>query len=192
MKGGVLNLLSLCAGLALWAAPNAVIIPGSTWILKDSRVSYTVNHPFKKATGVTTKTRGKGRCSAAAGAGQGAKTCEILLAVPVATFDSGDSNRDLHMLEATKGAAFPVITVRAAFDPAQVPLKADLTIEFAGQKASQRGVELRIVSQGGDLTAEGQFVLNLADFAIIRPSLLGLSIDNEVPIMFSSTWKLEK
>jgi hypothetical protein len=30
----------------------------------------------------------------------------------VKSFDSGDSNRDLHMLQATRGAQFPLVTVR--------------------------------------------------------------------------------
>jgi hypothetical protein len=35
-----------------------------------------------------------------------------LIAVPVKSFDSGDSNRDLHMLQVTRGAQFPLVTVR--------------------------------------------------------------------------------
>ena len=30
--------------------------------------------------------------------------CDFLLAVPVKSFDSGDTNRDLHMLQVTRGA----------------------------------------------------------------------------------------
>ena len=48
--------------------------------------------------------RGKGVCH------QG--QCDFLIAVAVKSFDSGDSNRDLHMLQAVRGAEFPLVTVR--------------------------------------------------------------------------------
>jgi hypothetical protein len=38
--------------------------------------------------------------------------CDFLIAVPVKSFDSGNSNRDLHMLQVTRGGQFPMITVR--------------------------------------------------------------------------------
>ena len=34
---------------------------------------------------------------------------------PVKSFNTGDANRDLHMLEATRGAEFPLVVVRAHF-----------------------------------------------------------------------------
>ena len=39
----------------------------------------------------------------------------LLIAVPVKSFDSGDTNRDLHMIEATRGAQFPMIKSAPAF-----------------------------------------------------------------------------
>jgi hypothetical protein len=36
----------------------------------------------------------------------------MLIALPVNTFNSGDSNRDLHMLETVRAALFPVLSVR--------------------------------------------------------------------------------
>jgi len=38
--------------------------------------------------------------------------CDFLIATPVTSFDSGDSNRDLHMIQAARGAQFPMVTVR--------------------------------------------------------------------------------
>ena len=54
--------------------------------------------------GVSHAARGKGVCQA----GQ----CDFLIAVPVKSFDSGDSNRDLHMLQVSRGGQFPMVTVR--------------------------------------------------------------------------------
>jgi hypothetical protein len=48
--------------------------------------------------------RGKGVCHA----GQ----CNFLIAAPVKSFDSGDSYRDLHMLQVARGGQFLMVTVR--------------------------------------------------------------------------------
>src|SRR6476661_2437365 len=76
----------------------------SQWILEQSTLSYHVSHPLHQIDGVSHAARGKGVCHA----GQ----CEFLIAAPVKSFDSGDSNRDLHMLQATRGAQFPLVSVR--------------------------------------------------------------------------------
>ena len=63
-----------------------------------------MSHPIHEVDGISHAARGKGVCHD----GQ----CDFLIAVPVKSFDSGDSNRDLHMLQTTRGAEFPVVTVR--------------------------------------------------------------------------------
>jgi hypothetical protein len=49
--------------------------------------------------GVSYAARGKGVCHD----GQ----CDFLIAVPVKSFDSGGSNRDIHVVQVTRGAEFP-------------------------------------------------------------------------------------
>ena len=155
------------------------------WTLKTSEVTYTVSHPLKTSIGKSTKARGKVRCGA---------TCDFLIAVPVVSFDSGDSNRDLHMLETTKGAAFPLITVRGSFKAGALasPLKVDFHIEFGGQKAIVSGVELALSGTNSLLQAKGTLKLKLSQFGITKPSLLGMAIDDEVPITILSTWETGK
>src|SRR5579863_6496828 len=74
------------------------------WILKQGTLTYHVSHPLHQSEGVSHAARGKGICHN----GQ----CDFLIAVPVKSFDSGDSNRDLHMVQVTRGAQFPMVTVR--------------------------------------------------------------------------------
>ena len=156
-----------------------------TWTLQSSELVYTVNHPLKTSVGKSTKARGKVRCAA---------SCEFLIAVPVVSFDSGDSNRDLHMLETTKGATFPVITVRGNFPGGSVasPLKVDFLIEFAGQKASVPGVSLSLAAKGDKLEAAGSFKLQLSQFGVVKPALLGMAIDDDVAITIQSLWESAK
>jgi DNA/RNA-binding domain of Phe-tRNA-synthetase-like protein len=71
----------------------------------------------------------------------GAGQCDFIIAVPVKSFDSADSNRDLHMLQAARGAQFPIVSVRtrlpeAAF--ASASIRVDLEIQFAGQNAQYK------------------------------------------------------
>src|ERR1700719_1517820 len=74
------------------------------WLLDKSTLTYHVSHALHQTDGVSHAARGKGVCHA----GQ----CEFLIAVPVKSFDSVDSNRDLHMIQVTRGAEFPLVTVR--------------------------------------------------------------------------------
>ena len=87
----------------LLALPRLASADGQ-WILEQSTLTYHVSHPLHQTEGVSHAARGKGVCHA----GQ----CDFLIAVPVKSFDSGDSNRDLHMLQVTRGAQFPMVTVR--------------------------------------------------------------------------------
>src|SRR6202451_2945086 len=88
----------LLAALPTFAAAD------SQWILKKSNLPDHVSHPLHQSEGVSHAAKGKGVCHA----GQ----CDFLIAVPVKSFDSGASNRDLHMLQVTRGAEFPIVTVR--------------------------------------------------------------------------------
>src|SRR5215469_3783197 len=93
------TLLTLILSTALtFAAGN------EQWALQESTLSYHVSHPLHEIDGVSHAARGKGVCHD----GQ----CDFLIAAPVKSFDSGDSNRDLHMIQATRGAQFPMVTVR--------------------------------------------------------------------------------
>src|ERR1700751_1151219 len=74
------------------------------WVLEQSTLAYHVSHPLHQTDGISHAARGKGVCHT----GQ----CDFLIAVPVKSFDSGDSKRDLHMLQVTRGAQYPLVTVR--------------------------------------------------------------------------------
>jgi hypothetical protein len=117
----------------------------SEWVLQQSTLSYHISHPLHQVDGVSHAARGKGVCRA----GQ----CDFLIAVPVKSFDSGDSSRDLHMLQVTRGAQFPMITVRTQLPEsasASTTIHADLEVSFAGHTATYRQVPFQLTSQGND------------------------------------------
>jgi hypothetical protein len=79
--------------------------------------------------------------------------CNFMIAVPVKSFDSGDSNRDLHMLQASRGAEFPMVTVRTELPENNLEnttVRADLQIEFAGQSVEYKQVPFQRTSKGSD------------------------------------------
>ena len=166
----------------LLALPN-VFAADHQWVLKQSRITYHVSHPLHQTEGVSRAARGKGICHD----GQ----CEFLIAVPVKSFDSGDSNRDLHMVQVTRGAEFPMVTVRTRLPEAvsaSATIKADLEIQFAGQTAQYKQVAFEVVTQGDDKRISGTIPTTLADFKIDPPSLMALPVKNEIPVRIDITW----
>jgi hypothetical protein len=111
--------------------------------------------------------------------------------VPVKSFNSGDTNRDLHMIEATRGAQFPMITVRAHFpqnETSASTIEADLEVQFAGQTAHYAHVPFQLVQQGSSVRISGTIPLTCSDFKIDRPSFLAVPIKNEIPVHVEMSW----
>jgi hypothetical protein len=154
------------------------------WGLEQSTLVYHVSHPLHQIDGVSHAARGKGVCHA----GQ----CNFLIAVPVKSFDSGDSNRDLHMIQVARGAQFPMVTVRFRLPEAaasQATIHVDLDIEFAGQTAHFKQVAFQKVSQGSDARISGTIPAKLTDFKIDPPSLLAIPTKDEMPVRVEMTWR---
>ena len=156
----------------------------SQWILEESTLTYHVSHPLHQTEGVSHAAKGKGVCNA----GQ----CDFLIAVPVKSFDSGDSNRDLHMLQVVRGGQFPLITVRThlpedASSLATIP--ADLEVQFAGQTVQYKQIAFQHVTKGNDTLITGTVPLTLTDFKIDPPSLLALPVKNEIPVRVEMKWR---
>jgi hypothetical protein len=169
--------------LALLLLVPPALAADSQWVLEQSTLTYHVSHPLHESEGVSHAARGKGVCHA----GQ----CEFLIAVPVKSFDSGDSNRDLHMLQVTRGAQFPMVTVRTRLPEAasaSATVRADLEIQFAGQTVHYKEVSLQLVTQGTETKISGTIPATLSDFKIDPPSLLTLPVKNEIPVRVEMTW----
>jgi len=157
------------------------------WVLDQSTLSYHVSHPLHQIDGVSHAARGKGVCHA----GQ----CDFLIAVPVKSFDSGDSNRDVHMLQVTRGAEFPMVVVRTRVPEdaiASATFHADLEIQFAGQTARYKQLTFQLAVQGDQARLTGTIPATLTDFKIDPPTLLTIPVKNEMPIRVELTWRKEK
>lgn len=154
------------------------------WVLDQSTLSYHISHPLHQANGVSKEARGKGTCHE----GQ----CDFLIAVPVKSFDSGDSNRDLHMLQVVHGAEFPLVTVRTRLPEtaaANSTVAADLDIEFAGVTAHFKQVPFQLAKKGNSIHVTGTIPATLSDFKIDPPKLLTVPVKNEIPVKVDMTWR---
>src|SRR5271169_4482163 len=179
--------LRLAFWLPLLALPRLGRAADSEWVLQQSTLTYHVSHPLHQSEGVCHAAKGKGVCHA----GQ----CDFLIAAPVRSFDSGDSNRDLHTLQVARGGQYPMVTVRTQL-PEEVSglatIHADLEIQFAGQTATYKQVVFQQVTQGNEIRISGIIPTTLSDFKIDRPSLLALPVKNEIPVRVEMTWRREK
>jgi hypothetical protein len=173
----------LFLSVLLLAVPQ-VARSDSQWILGKSTLTYHVSHPLHEVDGISHAAKGKGACHAG--------VCDFLIAVPVKSFDSGDSNRDLHMLQVVRGGEFPMVIVRTQL-PEEAStsgtIKADLEIQFAGQTARYKQVPFEATKQENEIHLIGTIPATVADFKIDPPKLLAMPIKNEIPVKVDMTWQ---
>jgi len=170
--------------LLLLSMPQLAAGADSQWVLEQSTLTYHVSHRLHQTEGISQAARGKGICHD----GQFA----FLIAVPVKSFDSGDSNRDIHMVQVTRGAQFPMVTVRTRVPEAastSATVHADLEIQFAGQTVQYNPVPFLLVTQGNETRISRTIPATLPDFKIDPPTLLTLPVKNEIPIRVEMTWR---
>jgi hypothetical protein len=174
---------ALLAILLLTLPAFSQVAPGQTWILDQSTLSYHMSHPMHEVDGISHGARGKGVCHD----GQ----CDFLIAAPVKSFDSGDSNRDLHMIQTTRGAQFPIIQVRFRLAQASLAspiLDCDLEVQFAGNTAHYAHVQFHHVIEGTAHHITGVVPATLSDFKIDPPSFLTIPIKNDIPVRVDMVW----
>lgn len=151
------------------------------WQLTDAKVSYEVNHPMHKVIGTSTAAKGRGNCDKT--------SCEFLVAAPVKTFDSENSNRDMHMLEIVHGYTHPMAAFSCRIPIDQIKtgtVKSKCDVELNGEKtAATVPIQLQVDQK---ITATGEIPLLLSTFKVERPSLLGVAVKDSFVIRFQSTW----
>lgn len=149
--------------------------------LSSSKVEYTVQYLVKKADGASTASKGKGLCTE--------KDCEFLVAAPVKSFESKDSNRDFNMLKPTKADKHPMVVARLKTPAAMgADFKADVEIEFAGVKHTYPQVVFKTSGTAQAFSAEGSINVSLTNHKIEKPSLLGVEVEDRLPVSINAKW----
>jgi polyisoprenoid-binding protein YceI len=173
--------LGLAAALLIAAAGRADDARPMLLALEQGTLSYTVVHKLHEVTGSTRKLEGLAKLQ------PGGPTL-VQVRAPVASFDSGNSNRDAHMREATREPLHPFAEVKGTLPPLTLPLAGpqDLTldarVELNGIQQKQTiPVHLEPAGQRG-VRARFTFPISLDAFQVERPELLLIKIDDRATI----------
>jgi polyisoprenoid-binding protein YceI len=169
---------------ALWFILAAAILPANgayTVAPKTSTVTYTIVHKLHSVEGRSSDIEGKAVV-------RDDGTVQAMVRVPVASFRSGDGNRDEHMLEAVEGGKFPYVTFKgvASLGPEKtlpsgaLPMQGE--IEFHGVTHPVTVPLSLEVQPDGSLHGHGGFDVSLDAYGVERPSLLFMKIDDSCHI----------
>ncbi len=169
---------------AVLASAFATGASAQDWEVDGGTLTYTVTHTLHVVHGGTHDVRGSVVCG---------RTCDVLAAAAVDSFASGDSNRDLHMLQIVRGAAHPAVAVQIV----EFPLPSDhagatlvdLDVSFAGKRHVYKGASVRTELVKGLLRVQGVVPLRLTDFGVERPAFLAMPIKDECPVEFDIRWR---
>lgn len=160
-----------------------------------SVVRYHIVHKFHGVSGTSSTIEGKAVL-------QPDGTVLAMVRVPMASFDSGERNRDADMREAVEARRFPFVvfkgttrlegSVLAATQGSTVQAKMEGEVDLHGVKKPVT-VPLTIdLSPDGTARARGSFEVSLDAFRIERPSLLFVKIDDACKIDFDLALRGEK
>lgn len=146
--------------------------------LTDARAEYEVKHLVKTVKGESKELKGKMVCEKS--------LCDFLVAIPVKSFVSSDSNRDLNMQTILEVTKYPLITVKGKISEQSLSQKQYEVKGLIGFHGVEKEYFFNITTGNPQ---SGEVVIKLEDHNVKRPSLLTVSIDNEVPVRFSFNWK---
>jgi YceI-like domain len=149
--------------------------------VQQGTLSYTVVHKLHEVTGTTHELEGLARLQ------PGGPTL-VQVRARVATFDSGNSNRDSHMREATHEPLHPLAEVKGTLPPVTLPLGGPLELTMDGRVElngiqQKQSIPVRLEPAGPRaVRARFSFPISLDAFHVDRPELLLIKIDDRATI----------
>src|SRR2546421_6707473 len=177
----LLTPVRLAAALLISAAAHSDEARPLLLALDKGEITYTVVHKLHQVTGTSRKLEGLARLQ------PGGPTL-VQVRAPVATFDSGNSNRDAHMREATHEPLHPVAEVKGTLPPVTLPLAApqeltmDARVELNGIQ-QKHVIPIRLEPSGARGGRwEFSFPISLDAFHVERPELLLIKIEDRAVI----------
>ncbi len=154
-------------------------------VAEGSTVKYTLVHKAHTVVGVAKKDI-DGKVKLQAGQAQ------LMVRIPIASFDSENSNRDAHMKEAVEAAKFPNVELKAVAQ--NVTPGSTTSAELTG-KLTFHGVtndiKIPVTIAWSDKGAKvvGKFDISLEGYKVERPSLLFVKVDDKLSLSFDMTIK---
>lgn len=110
----------------------------------------------------------------------------VAVSIKVATFDSGNSNRDSHMMEVLDGLKYPNVTfvssdVKSGADGSLTAV-GSLTFHGITKPATLQGIRK---DTGDKMTLTGEFPVSMTAHNVERPSFMGLKTQDAMTLKFN-------
>jgi len=151
----------------------------------DSYIKYKITHPLHEFEATSKQVY----CAVDADAGS-KQIKDVLVQVPVSSFDSGNSNRDSHAMEVVEELMYP----DARFISSSITQKGD-SLEVQGNltfHGETKEITFPAFASWANnkLTVSGNFNVSLTEFKIKRPSLLLIPINDTIQFWFSQVFNI--
>lgn len=152
---------------------------------KSSSLTYALHHPLHSFDASSKDFRCVGAFDT-----ESSQFSAIAVVVPIKSFDSGNSNRDSHMIEVTEALKFPNVSFSSdeiTYTGETATAKGKLT--FHGQTKNMSLVAKQKVV-GSKVVLTGQFEVDMKEHGIKPPSLMGMDTDKEIKLNFTMTFNI--
>lgn len=149
--------------------------------LREGTLTYTVVHKLHEVKATTHLLEGRALL-------QPGGLLRVQVRAKIASFDSGNSSRDEHVREVTHEPAHPYVQLKGTASGVQLPISApaevtlDGTVELNGVLKPQRVLVHLDPQAGGGVRARFSFPVSLEAFAIERPELLFVKVEDGAQI----------
>ena len=163
--------------LALGAATEP---PVRSFSLRSGTLAYKLVHKLHEVEGTTRSVEGRALL-------QEDGTARVQVRAKVASFDSGNSNRDAHMREVTHEPIHPYASVKGTLRDLHLPLSSPVelslsaTVELNGEKQGAT-IPISFRPDGPRLRATFSFPISLEAFKVERPELLFVKVEDRVQV----------
>lgn len=152
---------------------------------KATSVTYAMSHPLHEWEGTSKDV------SSVIMVDKDTKTISsVAVLIKVATFDSQNANRDSHMIEAIDGIKFPQVSFQStsiARDGQNLKVSGNLTFHGITKPVSFQATQ---ANSTNSISVKGAFDIMLTTFAIVPPSLMGVSCKDLVKFNFTAVYNL--
>lgn len=162
-----------------------------TFAVTRGTLSYRIVHKLHEVSGSSRSLEGKARVLPDG-------TVQVMVRAPLRSFDSGNGNRDAHMLEVTDAAAQPYVILKAIGRlamPTSFPADVELPLQGELTLKSPQPVEIatHVHFEGPDrLEVKAAFPVSLDAHRVERPALLFVKIEDRVEVETSLAMEAER
>lgn len=146
----------------------------------ESSLVYHLIHKLHRVDGKSKSVEGRARL-------QGGNA-QVMIRVPVESFDSENTNRDQHMKEAVDADKYPLVELRAVIEGFSMPTTFPTTVEktvkaqlvFHGETKTLDTPVKIVVESATRVRATASFAISLDAYKVKRPELMFVKVNDEL------------